>query len=98
MICSLWKVDDEATGALMAKFYELWNPKDGRPGLPTAEALRQAQAHLHAAQAHAAQQAIALELLAEEFRLAHDALGQITGRMSADALLGEIFSLFCIGK
>ena len=28
----------------MVKFYELWNPKDGKPGLPTAEALRRAQA------------------------------------------------------
>ena len=43
VICSLWKVDDEATRALMVKFHELWNPKDGKPGLPTAEALRQAQ-------------------------------------------------------
>jgi CHAT domain-containing protein len=43
VICSLWKVDDEATSALMAKFYELWSPKDGSAGLPTAEALRQAQ-------------------------------------------------------
>ena len=39
VICSLWKVDDAATTALMTKFYELWNPKDGKPGLPTAEAL-----------------------------------------------------------
>ena len=29
MICSLWKVEDDATRALMIKFYELWNPKDG---------------------------------------------------------------------
>ena len=43
VLCSLWKVDDEATKALMVKFYELWNPKDGKPGLPTAEALKQAQ-------------------------------------------------------
>ena len=40
----------------------------------------------------------ALDLLAEELRLAHDALGEITGAFSADDLLGEIFSRFCIGK
>ncbi|MCC7633341.1 tRNA uridine-5-carboxymethylaminomethyl(34) synthesis GTPase MnmE [Stenotrophomonas rhizophila] len=39
-----------------------------------------------------------LELAAEELRLAHEALGGITGRMSADDLLGRIFSSFCIGK
>ena len=38
------------------------------------------------------------ELLAEELRVAHDALGEITGKMTADDLLGEIFSGFCIGK
>jgi tRNA modification GTPase len=40
----------------------------------------------------------ALDLLAEELRLAHDALGEITGAFSADELLGVIFSSFCIGK
>lgn len=38
------------------------------------------------------------ELLAEELRLAAVALGEITGHMSADELLGRIFSSFCIGK
>jgi tRNA modification GTPase len=38
------------------------------------------------------------ELAAEDLRLAQDALGEITGRVSADALLGRIFSSFCIGK
>lgn len=38
------------------------------------------------------------ELLAEDLKVAHDALGEITGQMSADDLLGEIFSSFCIGK
>jgi tRNA modification GTPase len=40
----------------------------------------------------------ALELGAEALRLAHDALGEITGRVVPDALLGHIFSSFCIGK
>ncbi len=38
------------------------------------------------------------ELLAEELRLAQEALGGITGEFSPDDLLGEIFSRFCIGK
>ena len=39
-----------------------------------------------------------LELLAEELRLAQEALGEITGKYTSDDLLGEIFSRFCIGK
>lgn len=39
-----------------------------------------------------------IELLAEELRLAHDALMSITGEFTPDDLLGEIFSRFCIGK
>ena len=38
------------------------------------------------------------ELLAEELRLAQQALGEITGAFTADDLLGKIFSEFCIGK
>lgn len=38
------------------------------------------------------------ELVAENLRLAHLALSRITGEFSADDLLGEIFSSFCIGK
>jgi tRNA modification GTPase len=38
------------------------------------------------------------ELFAEELRLAHVALGEITGEVTADELLGEIFGRFCIGK
>jgi tRNA modification GTPase len=38
------------------------------------------------------------ELVAEELRLAHQALGEITGQTTADDLLGRIFGEFCIGK
>lgn len=38
------------------------------------------------------------ELVAEELRAVHQALGSIVGQVSADELLGEIFSSFCIGK
>jgi tRNA modification GTPase len=56
-------------------------------------AIEAAQAHLYAAAS-----AQAFELKAEEYRLAQRALGQITGELHADDLLGEIFSRFCIGK
>lgn len=39
-----------------------------------------------------------LELLAEELRLAHAALAEITGAFGVEDLLGEIFGSFCIGK
>ncbi len=38
------------------------------------------------------------ELVAEDLRAAHLALGEITGAVTPDGLLGEIFSSFCIGK
>jgi tRNA modification GTPase len=62
------------------------------------QALRRTREHLALAQAHAAEADAALDLLAEELRLGHDALGEITGAFTADDLLGEIFSKFCIGK
>ncbi len=58
------------------------------------EALRRAGRHLEQARAAAER----LELLAEELRLAQEALNEITGEFSADDLLGRIFSQFCIGK
>ena len=62
------------------------------------QALRRAREHLVLAGEHADAAVPALDLLAEELRLAHNALGEITGAFSADDLLGEIFSRFCIGK
>jgi tRNA modification GTPase len=57
-------------------------------------ALDRAAAHLAAA----AGETQRWEFFAEELRLAHAALGSITGEFSADDLLGEIFKRFCIGK
>jgi len=62
------------------------------------DALRRTREHLAEADAQAAQRDAALDLFAEELRLAHNALGEITGAFTADDLLGEIFSRFCIGK
>ena len=61
-------------------------------------ALQRTAAHLQGAAAQAAQGDAALDLFAEELRLAHDALNEITGAFSSDDLLGEIFAGFCIGK
>ena len=61
-------------------------------------ALRATREHLRLAAQQAERADAALDLLAEELRLAHDALGEITGAFGADELLGEIFSRFCIGK
>jgi len=57
-------------------------------------ALARARTHLDAALAQLRQ----WEFFAEELRLAQGALAEITGEMSADDLLGEIFARFCIGK
>ncbi|HSI25002.1 MAG TPA: tRNA uridine-5-carboxymethylaminomethyl(34) synthesis GTPase MnmE, partial [Methylotenera sp.] len=58
------------------------------------EALQQVDIHLQQAQMVMPQS----ELIAEELRLAQEALSSITGEFTPDDLLGEIFSKFCIGK
>ena len=62
------------------------------------QALRRVDGHLAQAATHLAGAAPALDLLAEELRLAQNALGEITGEFTPDDLLGVIFSQFCIGK
>jgi tRNA modification GTPase len=61
------------------------------------DALKRTAAHLKQGTA-AMETQQAGELLAEELRLAQQALGEITGELLPDDLLGEIFSSFCIGK
>jgi tRNA modification GTPase len=61
------------------------------------EALERAAEHF-ASGRNALEETRAGELLAEELRLSHQALGEITGVVSSDDLLGRIFSQFCIGK
>jgi len=61
------------------------------------DALRRATDHLEAGQS-VMSRSQAGELLAEELRLAQQALGEITGEMLPDDLLAEIFASFCIGK
>ncbi|OGA39493.1 MAG: tRNA uridine-5-carboxymethylaminomethyl(34) synthesis GTPase MnmE [Betaproteobacteria bacterium RIFCSPLOWO2_12_FULL_62_13] len=58
------------------------------------QALNRARGHLKQAGAFGCE----LELLAEELRLAQEALSSITGEFTPNDLLGEIFSHFCIGK
>jgi tRNA modification GTPase len=57
-------------------------------------ALESARGYLESA----AHTALRWELFADDLRLAHAALGSITGEVSSDDLLGEIFARFCIGK
>jgi len=61
-------------------------------------ALAEAGIHLEFAATHLAGGSPPLELFAEELREAQAALSEITGEFTADDLLGEIFSRFCIGK
>ncbi len=93
----------EGIAALRTKLLELAGWHAQPEGLFIArtrhvQALRATREHLGCALAQADRADAALELLAEELRLAHDALGEITGAFGSDALLGEIFGRFCIGK
>lgn len=59
-------------------------------------ALERVRSHLAAA--HAALASGSAELVAEDLRMAQDALGEITGTFTSEDLLGAIFGSFCIGK
>ena len=61
------------------------------------DAIRRAQEHVFQGSARL-KESRAGELLAEELRLAQQALSEITGEVTSDDLLGRIFSSFCIGK
>ncbi len=61
------------------------------------DALRRAR-FLVANAAHTLTESRAFELFAEDLRLAQAALGEITGEVTSEDLLGEIFGSFCIGK
>jgi tRNA modification GTPase len=79
-----WKSSPTSEGLFMARHRHLW-------------ALAEAKKHLESAY-NLTKQEIREEILAEELRLAQQTLSSITGEFSADDLLGEIFSRFCIGK
>ncbi len=62
------------------------------------QALSRVEQHLAAAALHFSALTQALDLLAEELRLAQNALNEVTGEFGPEELLGVIFSRFCIGK
>ena len=93
----------EGLEALRRKLLDLAGWQAAPEGLFIARArhvhaLQRTRGHLDLAAAHAAAGNRSLELLAEELRLAHRALAEITGAFTADDLLGAIFGRFCIGK
>jgi tRNA modification GTPase len=75
-----------------------WRPAEEAQFIARERHLRALQQADVALARAAAVPAKAIELFAEELRLAQQALGEITGQFSADDLLGAIFSRFCIGK
>jgi len=79
-----WRPHSACESLFMARRRHLW-------------ALAEAKKHLESA-TRITEQENQSELLAEELRLAQQTLSSITGEFSADDLLGEIFSRFCIGK
>ncbi|MCB0490638.1 MAG: hypothetical protein KDC99_19350, partial [Cyclobacteriaceae bacterium] len=79
-----WQTNQTEEGLFMARQRHL-------------ESLHTAQQHINVAWTYSESES-SWELLAEELRIAQEALSSITGRFTADDLLGKIFSEFCIGK
>jgi tRNA modification GTPase len=89
--------------ALRRRLLELAGWHEHPEGVYTARArhvhaLQQTRLHVDEATRLLSGPAPALDVLAEELRLAQRALGEIVGHATPDELLGEIFSRFCIGK
>ncbi len=61
------------------------------------DALQRAHVHVMAA-LHALDSTLGVEIIAEELKLGHASLGEITGQVTSEDLLGAIFASFCIGK
>jgi tRNA modification GTPase len=90
----------EGIDELIAHLHDLAGYAGDAPGAFTArrrhlEALRRTRGRVGAAREHLG---TALELAAEELRGAQAALAELTGELTSDDLLGEIFAKFCIGK
>ncbi len=93
----------EGVNALKKKILEVAGWDGHQEGVIVArrrhlDCLDRASEHLDKSRQFAANGNSSLELFAEELRLAQDQLGQITGKLLPDDLLGKIFSQFCIGK
>lgn len=92
----------EGLGLLKQHLKQRMGYKEGGIGTFSArrrhlQSLEQARSHLLSGQYQLCHCG-AGELLAEDLRLAQNSLGEITGAVSSDELLGSIFSSFCIGK
>ena len=93
----------EGISALKQKILEIAGWEGSQEGAILArrrhlDCLERAAGHIKKSELFAEDGNTSLELFAEELRLAQDDLGQITGKLLPDDLLGKIFSQFCIGK
>ncbi len=100
--CAISALSGRGLPELRARLRAALGYRPGEAGVLSArrrhlDALTRAGAHLAVAAARLADGG-GTELVAEELKLAHDALGELTGRFTSEDLLGRIFASFCIGK